>query len=123
MTDQAEIIRLRQQVETLEAQLEAIKRRGIPEFYFDTTATGLLLHMHPKTVVERLQNQDFGFGVLDLCKQSRSDAPKKPNYRIPASGIVAFSSVRRIFLSPEELGISARSPGELVRKEQNKQER
>lgn len=80
--------------------------RAVEKFY-SVAETALLLSMCTKTVIERLKSREFGEDVVNLASEAR------PEYRIPASGINAWLSRRRVF---SELGIAARSEGELRRK-------
>lgn len=80
--------------------------RAVEKFY-SVAETALLLSLCPKTVIGKLKARELGEDVVNLGSEER------PDYRIPASGINAWLARRRVF---SELGIAARSPGELRRK-------
>ena len=80
--------------------------RAVEKFY-SVHETALLLSLCSKTVIEKLKARAFGEAVVNLGSDLR------PDYRIPASGINAWLDSRRVF---SEIGISARSTGELRRK-------
>lgn len=80
--------------------------RAVEKFY-SVQETELLLSLCSKTVIQRLKDREFGEEVVNL------GTDKRPDYRIPASGINAYLGRRRVF---SELGIAARTPGELRRK-------
>ena len=80
--------------------------RAVEKFY-SVSETALLLSLCSKTVIEKLKAREMGEDVVNLGSDLR------PDYRIPASGINAWLSSRRVFSEP---GIAARSTGELRRK-------
>lgn len=77
------------------------------EKYYSVPETALLVSLCTKTVIQRLKAGELGADVVNLGTE------RQPDYRIPASGINAWLSARRVFLEP---GISARTVGELRRK-------
>lgn len=80
--------------------------RAVEKFY-SVEETALLLSLCTKTVLRQLKARELGDEVVNLGSEER------PDYRIPASGINAWLNRRRVF---SELGIAARTPGELRRK-------
>jgi len=80
------------------------------EMHYTIDEAALLLRLHRKTVIERLLRGDYGREVNNQGTEQR------PDYRIPASGLNADLARRRVFLESTDLGIPARSPGELRRK-------
>lgn len=77
------------------------------EKFYSVAETALLLSLCTKTVIQRLTERQFGEDVVNLGTSER------PDYRIPASGINGYLAGRRVF---SELGIAARTTGELRRK-------
>lgn len=84
------------------------------EMYYTVAEVSLLVKLHPKTVIEKLKAGAFGNQVVDLAKSSAADAPASHDYRIPASGVNGYLDARRVFSF--EIGIAARTEGELRRK-------
>jgi len=80
--------------------------RAVEKFY-SVAETALLLSLCTKTVIAKLKARELGEEVVNLGSEAR------PDYRIPASGINAWLAARRVF---SEIGIAARSTGELRRK-------
>ena len=80
--------------------------RAVEKFY-SVAETALLLSLCTKTVIEKLKASELGEEVVNLGSEQR------PDYRIPASGINGWLQSRRVF---SEIGIAARSTGELRRK-------
>jgi len=79
------------------------------EMYYPISAVALLLGLCTKTVTIKLKAGEFGREVVNLGSESG------PDYRIPASGVNAYLSARRLF-TEAPAGIAARSEGELRRK-------
>lgn len=87
--------------------------RAIEKYYSIEEARFLLGFKCNKTVIEKLKAQEFGAEVVNL------GSAKKPDYRIPASGLNFYLDRRRLFTesdSTAETGIVARTVGELRRK-------
>lgn len=78
------------------------------EMHYTVAEVSLLVRLCPKTVIVKLKAGEFGPDVVDL-----GTPPARSDYRIPASGVNAWLSARRVF---SELGIAVRSTGELRRK-------
>lgn len=85
------------------------------EMHYTVQEAALLLRLCDKTVIVKLKAGEFGRDVVDL------GSAKRPDYRLPASGINGYLDARRVFSESTELGIAARSVGELRRKVQLKQ--
>lgn len=78
------------------------------EKYYAVNECALLMSCSQDHVVRKLKAGDFGDGCVNIGSEQR------PDYRIPASGLNSYLHARRVFNS--ELGIKARSVGELRRK-------
>lgn len=86
------------------------------ELYYTPEETSVLVKLHVKTVREKLIAGEFGRDVVNLGSDQR------PDYRIPASGVNAYLHGRRLFSEPsEDMGIPARSIGELRRKARDRE--
>lgn len=77
------------------------------EKYYSVAETSLLLSLHDKTVLKKVKLGEFGAGVVNLGTE------KRPDYRLPASGLNTYLAQRLVFKEP---GILARTVGELRRK-------
>jgi hypothetical protein len=103
-----------------------MKERMQVEHWYTVSSAAERLDMHPKTVIEKLLGGAFGDRVTDLAPPTPDGKRKKPNYRIPASGINAYLAARRLFpeatspmgVNDPDDSIPARSLGELRRKAQ-----
>lgn len=81
------------------------------EIYYTVQECALVIRLSDRTVKDKAKAGEFGQGVVDL------GTLKKPDYRIPGSGINAYLDARRLFSeSTDPVGISARTEGELRRK-------
>lgn len=80
------------------------------EKYYSVAETALLLSLCTKTVLAKMDAQEFGTEVVNVGSDQR------PDYRIPASGLNAWLASRRVFSESPDPGIAARTPGELRRK-------
>lgn len=92
--------------------------RAVEKFY-SVAETALLLSACTKTVLEKMRAREFGVDVVNLGSDLR------PDYRIPASGINAWLTRRRVFSESDpstSAGIAARSEGELRRRVRQQQD-
>jgi hypothetical protein len=80
----------------------------VVEKFYSVTETAMLLSCSNDTVVVRMKAGEFGYDCVNL-----STGNKRPDYRIPASGINGYLERIRVFTEP---GIAARNVGELRRK-------
>lgn len=81
------------------------------EKYYSVAEVALLLSVSDKTVLRRLRDREFGDEVCNV------GGDKRPEYRIPASGINAYLHRRKVFAADaSELGVAARTVQELRRK-------
>lgn len=80
------------------------------EKYYSVAECALLLSCSDKTVVRKMDAGEFGAECVNIGTE------KRPDYRIPASGLNGYLRARRIFCDLEP-GIAARSVGELRRKD------
>lgn len=80
---------------------------NVVEMFYTVPESALLLRLCTKTVICKLKRGEFGEDVVNLGSAER------PDYRIPASGLNGYLAARRVFC---DLGIAARSVGELRRK-------
>lgn len=76
------------------------------EMHYTVQEAAMLFRLHEATVLQRMKAGDYG-QFYNLGTERR------PDYRIPASGLNADLERRRGFT---ELGVAARSVGELRRK-------
>lgn len=83
----------------------------VVEKYYSVGELALLLAVCKKTVLRRIEAQEFGNQVVNL---GASD--ERPDYRVPASGVNGYLERRRLFSEGSEPGVAARSVGELRRK-------
>ena len=104
---------LSREVEYLKQKLTGVRKS--PELFYSVQSVALIVGRCEKQVIKDLKEGKFGTDVVDLAKDSPEDEPKSHDYRIPAAGVNFYLSQRRVFSSAEELGISARSVGELRR--------
>lgn len=80
------------------------------EKFYSVAECELLLSLCAKTVIVKLKAREFGADVVNLGTEQR------PDYRVPASGLNAYLASRRVFSETVEIGIAARTTGELKRK-------
>jgi hypothetical protein len=83
------------------------------EKYYSVAEVALLLSCSEKNVVRKMSEGAFGDGCVNIGSE------KRPDYRIPASGVNGYLQTRRVFSESSELGVKARSVGELRRKVKN----
>src|SRR4051812_28939553 len=90
-----------------------MSQRAVEKYYSVEEAMFLLGYTCSKTIIRKIKAGDFGSDVVDLGEN-------QPDYRIPASGLNAFLDRRRLFSESDssntDMGISARTIGELRRK-------
>jgi hypothetical protein len=79
------------------------------EKYYSVAELSVLLSICPRTVKRRLKAGEFGQAVVNL-----GTSVEQADYRIPASGVNAY--LERHQMPVPQLGIAARSIGELRRK-------
>ena len=83
------------------------------EKFYSVADCALLLSLCPKTVIVKLKAREFGDAVVNLGSELR------PDYRVPASGLNGYLETRRLFRRVNlQVGVSARTAGELRRKVQ-----
>lgn len=78
----------------------------VVEMHYTALEVAMLLRLHRLTVVAKMKAGEFG-------QAYNAGTEKQPDWRIPASGVNAWLESRRLFT---ELGVAARSGGELRRK-------
>lgn len=86
--------------------------RGVVELYYTPEELAILLRLHVKTVLRQIREREFGAEVVNLGSEAR------PDYRVPSGGVNGYLAARRVFFEGDggELGVAARSVGELRRK-------